>query len=135
DFWMDQLIPPYQQISPQVLTQHIQPTDESIRLLVEGYSLEGDLVQKTVLLPLTEQSSPDERLAATGLSLTYTQDDVRIDFVDYGSPAAKAGLDFDWRILALEQPNPRPPLVLWYLPALALLALIGWNQIRRRMAG
>lgn len=135
DFWMDQLIPPYQQISPQVLTQHIQPTDESIRLLVEGYSLEGDLVQKTVLLPLTEQGSPDERLSATGLSFTHTDDHIRIDFVEHGSPAAKAGLDFDWRILALEQPNPRPPLALWYLPALALLALIGWNQIRRRMAG
>ncbi len=136
DFWMDQLIPPYRQIAPQSLTQHIQPTDQAVRLLVEGDSLEGNLVQKTVLLPLPEQGSPDARLAATGLSLMDSPTGTHVTFVRHGSPAAQAGLDFDWQILALEQPNPRPPLALWYLPALAVLALVGWNQVRRRrMAG
>ncbi len=132
DFWMDQWIPPYRQIAPHTITQHMQPDDTSIRLLTEGYSLEGNLVQKTVQLPLGEKGSPDERLAATGLSISHTDSGTNIDTITLGSPAARAGLDFGWQILALEKPNPRPALALWYLPALALLALVGWNQLRRR---
>ena len=39
-----------------------------------------------------------------------------------GSPAEKAGIDFDWEILNIETVNDRPPRQLMFIPALLLSA-------------
>ena len=133
DFWMDQWIPPHQQIAPQAIYQQIQPEDTSLRLIVEGYTLDGDLVNKTVEIPLPNESSVQKRLVASGLNLTVMDDQATLDYVPFGSPAAQAGLDTGWEILHLERPTERPPIALWYLPALFLLGLV-WLSQRRRLS-
>ena len=131
DFWMDQWIPPYQQIAPQAIYQQIQPEDTSLRLIVEGYTLDGDLINKTVELTLPNGNNVQQRLGASGLNLSILGDQTTIDYVPLGSPAAQAGLDSGWEILHLERPTKRLPVAVWYLPALFLLGIVWINQRRR----
>ena len=58
--------------------------------------------------------------------------DRALDALEFGSPAEQLGLDFDWEILSLETRADRLPAQLVYLPAGALLALVGWIQMGRR---
>ena len=135
DFWMDQIIPPYQQFAPHTIYQQIQPDDEQLRLVVEGYTLEGDLVNKTLALPLPSTGSAQQRVAASGLGLTVNASGASVDYVELGSPAAQAGLDMGWQMLSLERPAQRPPVGLWYLPALILIGLVWLSQRRRQHEG
>ena len=67
-----------------------------------------------------------------GIAVREEDDKILIDTLTFGGPAEAAGLDLDWEILALQEPdNSRPPKQIFWLPALALLALIIFLQRRR----
>ena len=55
-----------------------------------------------------------------------------VDNLVFGSPAERAGLDFDWEIKGIHTATERPPKQLMFLPALALLGLVVALQRRRR---
>jgi hypothetical protein len=111
------------------------PDGGNLRTPPEGNSIAGDVVRKTVMLPMAPPGPGAERLLNAGLELRDEDGKVLIDNIGFGSAAEKAGLDFDFEITSVLGVNDRPPRELMWLPALALLGLIVWLQRRRQPAG
>ncbi len=133
-FWWDMAYPPLIEADPTHIEQAAEavPAGGSLRISVHGTSIEGDEVSKSVVLPMGAAGPGAERLANAGLELRQEDGKVIIDMIGFASPAEKAGLDFDFEITGVLQPNDRlPPEVVW-LPALVLLAGLAWLQRRRR---
>jgi hypothetical protein len=132
-FWWDMIYPPLIEVDPTQIEQAAEavPPGGSLRLAVEGISIEGNEVTKTVPLPMGPAGPGAERLANAGLELREEDGKVIIDMIGFASPAEKAGLDFDFEIKSVLQPNDRPPRELIWIPALLLLAGIIWLQRRR----
>jgi hypothetical protein len=133
-FWWDMAYPPLIEADPTRIEQAAEavPAGGSLRIAVQGTSIEGDEVSKSVILPMGASGPGAERLANAGLELRQDEGKVIIDMIGFASPAEKAGLDFDFEITGVLQPNDRlPPEVVW-VPALVLLAGMVWLQRRRR---
>jgi hypothetical protein len=133
-FWWDRLYPPTQTLpASQIIEQAARvPAQGKLQLQVQGETLEGDWVQRTLLLPMGEAGEGEQRLRGAGLELRREEGKVLVDQVVFGSPAEGLGIDFDWEIHALQVAAERPSKYLMLLPALALLGLIGWRQLARR---
>jgi len=132
-FWWDMIYPPLIEVAPAEIEQAAEavPPGGNLRISAEGISIEGDEVRKTVMLPLGAPAAGTERLANAGLELREEEGRVFIDMIGFGSAAERAGLDFDYEVTAVLQPNERPPKELMWLPALLVLGLIVWLQRRR----
>jgi Domain of unknown function (DUF3394)/Tripartite ATP-independent periplasmic transporter, DctM component len=135
-FWLDLIEPPFRLEDPARLVEIAgkAPADDKIRLLVAGEDLTtGDMVEKTVILPLGPSGDGAERLMdQAGIEVREEDGKVLIDNITFGSPAEQAKLDFDWEIKAIEIPADRMPKQLFYIPALMLLAGVYLLQRRRR---
>jgi TRAP-type uncharacterized transport system fused permease subunit len=136
-FWMDRIFPPLEEVEPARIFEVAGqvPAGGSIRIAAEGMSIEGDEVSKTVLLPLGDPGTGEDRLLAAGLELVDDDGRLVIDNVGFGSQAEKLGLDFDFEITQVYLLADRPAKEWLFIPALALLALIIWVQRRRLGAG
>jgi TRAP transporter 4TM/12TM fusion protein len=101
--------------------------------VIKGTSLEGRDLAKTVALNLGAEN-PDgrKRVAAAGLTLLALGDKVQIAGAKFGSAARKGGFDEGFDIVELKVPSGRPSAYWFYLPGLALLALV-WTSQGRRM--
>jgi hypothetical protein len=133
-FWWDMAYPPLVQADPTQIDQAAEavPPDGNLRIAVEGISIEGDEISKSVMLPMGPAGPGAEHLANAGLELRQEEGKVIIDMIGFASPAEKAGLDFDYEITGVLRPSDRlPPEVVW-LPALLLLAGVVWLQLQRR---
>ncbi|MCL6417489.1 TRAP transporter permease [Aestuariirhabdus sp. Z084] len=127
---------PYPELASKPAHQIVEiaeqlPEEADIRLRVSGENLDGKQIEKIVMLPLGPKASGEERIAHTGMELLIEGDSVTIDAVDFGGPANKSGLDFDWQITEIQTPNERPPKQLMFIPALLLLAGVFLSQRRR----
>ncbi len=138
-FWMDMLYPPYEELAPTELTRLAEtaPRNANLRVWVEGITLEGREIAKGVLLPLGEPAAnARERLERMGLTVMALGDDVQLAAVRFGSPAEKLGLEQGFNITTIELPSAERPAKEWmFVPAFALLLLVGWLQkarMRRR---
>lgn len=133
-FWWDQIYPPTQDLPPaQLMAQvdQLQP-GQFIQLNVEGISIEGDEISKTVSLQLEDGSGDaTQRLESMGLMVSQAGERQIVDLVVFGSPAERAGVDFGWEITGVRVTTDRPPRELVFIPALLLLGLVGWLQRRR----
>ncbi len=139
-FWWDMIYPPYQEIAPTAVEQvataaETVPPGQPLRMVAEGYTLEGDYVSRHVALTMPDGADGTARLEAAGLTLRAEEGQVVIDMVGFSSPAEKVGLDFDWVITQVLSEAERPPRELMYIPAYLLLALIWAVQRRRRARG
>jgi TRAP transporter 4TM/12TM fusion protein len=136
-FWWDMVYPPLIEVAPAEIAQAAEavPPGGNLRISAEGMSIEGNEVKKTVMLPMGAPAAGAERLANAGLELREEEGRVFIDMIGFGSAAEKAGLDFDYEVTAVLQPNERPPKELMWIPALAVLGLIVWLQRRRSQSG
>jgi TRAP transporter 4TM/12TM fusion protein len=135
-FWWDELFPPLQTVpGSQVveMAEKVRPNG-MMRVSVKGETLEGNLVEKTVMLPMGAAGPGAQRLQEAGLETREEEGKVFVDNVVFGSAAEKAGLDFDWQILGIEVKTERLPKQLMFIPALALLALVALLQRGRRRA-
>jgi hypothetical protein len=132
-FWWDMIYPPLIEFEPTQIEQAAEavPPGGSLRISAEGISIEGAEVSKTVILPMGAPGPGAERLANAGLELRQEEGRVFIDMIGFATPAERAGLDFDFEITAVLQPNERPPKELMWIPALILLGGIVWLQRRR----
>ena len=108
-FFWDRIYPPLIEVDPTQIEQAAEavPPGGSLRISAEGISIEGDEVKKTVMLPMgapARPRAPGERRprAARGGR-------VFLDKIGFASAAEKAGLDFDFEITSVLQPNERPP--------------------------
>ena len=106
--------------------------DSRLRLQVLGENEVGDPRRFTLLLPVPEGASGEERLQALGLQLIEEDGRLLVDNVAFGSLAAQLGLEFDQQILAVRAPTDRWTKEWMWLPGLALLGLLVWLQWRRR---
>ncbi|RRJ84036.1 TRAP transporter permease [Aestuariirhabdus litorea] len=107
------------------------PDEADLRLRVSGENLDGKQIEKIVLLPLGDKAEGETRIANTGMTLLIEEGSVIVDNVEFGGPAHKNGIDFDWQILEVQLPNERPPKQLMFIPALLLLAAVFFSQRRR----
>jgi len=133
-FWMDMMVPPYDTRPSSELMQVVEsiPVDGNVTLKIEGISLEGDDVSKTVLLPMGPAGTGVERLSFAGIELRDEDGRAIVDMVAFDSPAQKLGVDFDFEITGIQVETDRPAKQVIYLPALALLGLVIVLQRRRR---
>ncbi|PPE68002.1 TRAP transporter permease [Caldimonas caldifontis] len=132
-FWWDMVYPPYKEApAAELLTfAETAPRNANKRIWIEGETLEGREVRKGVLLPLGEPGPARERLAKAGLRVVPMGDELQIIAVQFGSQAARLGVEQGWRITGIEMPADRPAKEWMYLPALALLGLVVVLQRRR----
>ena len=133
-FWLDLVEPPYEQADPAPIVQVAEkmPADASLRIRVEGETIDGKEVATTAVLPLGPAAAGAERLAAAGIELRTEDGKVLIDNVVQGTAASDAKLDFDWQITSLELERERMAKEVFVIPALALMAGVWWLQRRRR---
>lgn len=132
-YWWDMIYPPYEHLPAAQLVEAAEqtPKGESLRIWVEGESLDGRDVSKLVMLPLKTAGDGLSRLEDAGLMLLIEGDEVEVDMVAFGSPAEALGIDFGWRISGAELALERPAKEWMMIPPLFLLALIAWLQRRR----
>lgn len=135
-FWWDQIWPEYHQLPGSAITQQVMAIEpgEMLRIQVRGEDLQGRHTKKTVHLPVAAGVTADQRLQAMGLKIVIDKQRTVVDYVDFGSYAERAGIDFDWEIGRVEVINERPAKQWIFIPALLLLAVVAFNQHRRRTA-
>ena len=133
-FFMDMVYPPLKEIKASEIYQVAEklPKNAQIRVQVKGETLEGNPVDKIVMLPVGEKGPGKERLKkAAGLELKEEGGKLIIDNLVFGGVAEKQKLDFDWEIASVQIANDRPAKQWLYLLALALLALVWFSQKNR----
>ncbi len=109
--------------------------ERSIRLEAEGENLSGGIIQKTITLALRGDGKGDAAQvleASAGLGVEREGASLLVTDLSFGGAAQKAGLDYDWRILALEFKKDRMDPDWLILPLLAALALLIALQSSRR---
>jgi TRAP-type uncharacterized transport system fused permease subunit len=135
DWWINQFYPATVEIPASELMAKVAeaPKDDRFAFVVEGITIEGEDVRKTVSLNLGEpKPTPQERLRAAGLTVAGLGDQLTISNVAFGSYAKRVGLEPGYQIVAVVQPAPGRPSAAWvYVPAFALTGLIWWLQRRR----
>lgn len=133
-FWWDMIYPPYEEVQGAQIMDYVEtaPSDTNTVFRISGMGMDGRDVTTYVQFEIPEGGSASERLSAVGLDVSPRNDVLAVDFVDFGSPAAEAGLEFGWNIEAVQARLERPPRELVYIPALLLLGLLAFGQLRRR---
>ncbi len=133
-YWWDMVYEPTHVVPPTELAQIATqvPADGKLVMTVAGETIDGDMVEKAVQLPLGPAGDGEARLMEAGLETRVEDGKVFADNVSFGSEAQKAGIDFDWEIKDIRVEAERPPKQLMFVPALALLGLVAMLQLRRR---
>jgi hypothetical protein len=131
---MDMITPPFVDFPPTQLAEAMKeaPPGSEMRLRISGVDAVGSPREFVTLLAVPEGATGQERIEKAGLELLVQGDEVTIDNVAFGSPAQKAGLEFDQKILKVRAPADQPPKELMFIPALLLLAGIVFLQRMRR---
>ncbi|WP_439519228.1 TRAP transporter permease [Hydrogenophaga sp.] len=134
DFFMDRIAPEYRLVPASQVYDVARdvPTDDRVVMVIQGLTIEGDEVKKTVAVQLGDLG-PDgrKRLSDAGLQLMPLGDAVQIGQVKFGTRAAKSGFEQGWDVTGIQVPTDRPTPHWFYLPALVLVLLVWWNQGRR----
>ncbi len=135
-FWMDMIYPPLEQVSAERIYEEIDavPEQGQLRVIVEGETIDGDFVNKRIMLLLGEEETAVSRLKKVGLELRNEDGRILVDSLDFGSQAEQSGIDFDWEIKAVEIETDRPAKEWMFIPALLLLAGLAWGQRQRKEA-
>jgi len=133
-FWLDLAVPRYEVLPAQTLTEQATaapPSSAGLRVRIEGTTLEGKDVSKTVLLRLGEEGDGAQRIAASGLRVMTLPAGVQVMSVELNSPADKAGFEQGFMVTGIETERPRLSKEWLFLPALLVLAAILLIQRRR----
>jgi TRAP transporter 4TM/12TM fusion protein len=134
DFFMDRLEPEYKKL-PAAEAFNVAgslPAGGRLVAIIEGTTIEGDAVKKTVALNVgAPQADGRKRLQTAGLSLLPLGDKLQISNVKFGTAAKKSGFEQGFDVVAIEVPSGRPSPMWFYLPGLALVALVWVMQGRR----
>jgi TRAP-type uncharacterized transport system fused permease subunit len=133
-FWLDMALPRYDAVPPARLTElaTAAPPDSGLRVRIEGTTLEGKDVHKTVLLPLGAEGDGAQRIARAGLTTMTLPDRIQVMSVGLKSPAGKAGFEQGFNVTGIEVERSRVAKEWLFVPALLLLAVIMWLQQQRR---
>jgi TRAP transporter 4TM/12TM fusion protein len=134
DFWLDLVVDKYRVEPATRLVQLADsaPAGAGLRVRIEGTSLEGKDVRKTVLLPLNAEGNGIQRIKKAGVTLLSTGGDVQVMAVDLRSAADKAGFEQGFKVTGVEVVADRMAKEWLYLPALLLLLIVFLAQRMRR---
>ena len=136
-FWWDMIYPPLRELPPTELVVSAAALEDQgeLRVRASGETVDGDHVERSLLLPLrTDMAGGEERLADAGVILAQdAKGRVMVESLEWGSPAQEAGLDLEWEIKALIVETERPAKQWFYLPVMLLLSAVALLQ-RRRLA-
>ncbi|KDM92533.1 TRAP transporter permease [Photobacterium galatheae] len=133
-FWWDMIYSPKHEMPGTLIVDAADKlaVGEPLEVQARGLDLLGDEVTKHVLLPFDENAvDPNAKIASTGLMLKQDGEKMIVELVEFGSPAEQAGIDFGWEIVTVSLPAARPMKEWVFVPTLALLVLLGWNQRRK----
>ncbi len=134
-FFMDFVYDPLQKVEASKIYEiaEMQPANGLIRVRVVGETLEGDLVDKVVMLPVGEPGAGKDRVEmAAGLELREEDGKMLVDNIVFGSAAEKQKIDFDWEVVDIQIKSDRPDKRWFYIPAILLLVLVWKTQSARR---
>jgi TRAP transporter 4TM/12TM fusion protein len=133
DFFLDYAFPKYGLTPPQKLVELASATAPGggLRLRIEGTTIEGRELKKTVLLPLSDAGSAAQRISKAGVTIMSVPAGLQIAAVSLHSPAEKAGFEQGFMVTGIETELPRPAQEWMYIPALLLLGVVVLLQRRR----
>ena len=133
-FWWDMVYPATEERPGSEIMEYVEnvPADKGIVLKASGMSLDGSEVTTYLKLEIPAGDTPEERLMGAGIKLRPDGDRMAVDFVEFGSRAEDAGISFGWTIDAVQVELERPPKELMFIPALILLGLVAFGQLRRK---
>lgn len=133
-FWMDLLVNPYQSYTPHEVHQAFAQAEpgKTLRLVVLGENDLGDMKELTLLIPVPDGDSAEQRLQALGLELIEEDGKMLVDNAAWGSIAADSGLQMDQQISQVLAPVERVRKEWMWIPGILLLALVAFAQKRRR---
>ena len=133
-FWWDMVYPPYEERQGEAIMEYVEQAepDEKVVFRVSGMALDGSDTTTYTQLEIPAGDSAVERLSAAGLEVSVSGDMLAVDFVNFGSAAEEAGIDFGWNIEAVQAKLDRPPKEVMFIPALLLLALVAFGQLKRK---
>nr|WP_255555765.1 TRAP transporter fused permease subunit [Rhodoferax sp. PAMC 29310] len=130
--FMDPLCAPYRKLQGDAVVAAIAqaPDGAQMHVFLRGITLEGRSVKLGVVLPLGPQAADaTQRLLDSGVHMERTDTGFTVSEVNFGSRAAKQGVEAGFQIEAVEVPSDNPAREWMFLPA---LALIGWVVLRQR---
>jgi TRAP-type uncharacterized transport system fused permease subunit len=141
-YWLDQWQEPWQRYAGTELTEQLEQTgrDLTVRLDVEGpdFDRPEELNSLTILLELKANQSLQQALDENGILIQVGAENVILEEPMPGSTYFQPFQRFDFymddpvRLIAVLEPQTNRPAKEWfYLPALALLALVWFAQRRR----
>jgi TRAP transporter 4TM/12TM fusion protein len=137
-FFMDMLYDPLEKVEASKIYEVAEqlPDNGLLRVHVMGETLEGDLVDKVVMLPVGSPGAGKERIEmAAGLELREEDGKLLVDNIVFGGPAEKQKIDFDWEIVDVQQKADTPDKRWFYIPAILLLIGVWKTQTARRDQG
>jgi hypothetical protein len=146
DWFADRIAPEYTDAPASKFYEIAARLDEGDRLVfrIQGQTLEGEDKSKTVAVQLGPRTGDGsnvvadarKRLAEVGLVVGGLGEMLQVANVRFGSAAAKARIEPGYDIVGVKLPTDRPNAHWFYLPGLALAALIwlgqGWRMRRSR---
>lgn len=133
-FWLDLVYDPYEHLPAAKLYEVAEqlPRNARITFTIEGISLEGRDVSKTVSLPVGDPAPGRERLAESGARFMALGDSIQVGPVDFGSYAKRIGLETGFDVTGVLVPADRPSKYWMFVPALLVIGLVALLQVRRR---
>jgi TRAP transporter 4TM/12TM fusion protein len=134
-FFMDMLYDPLEKVEASKIYEVAEalPDNGLLRVHVMGETLEGDLVDKVVMLPVGSPGAGKDRVEmAAGLELREEDGKLFVDNIVFGGPAEKQKIDFDWEIVDVQQKADTPDKRWFYIPAILLLIVVWKTQVARR---
>jgi TRAP transporter 4TM/12TM fusion protein len=134
-FFMDMLYDPLMKVDATQIYEvaEEQPANGLLRVHVMGETLEGDEVDKVVMLPVGAPGPGKDRIEmAAGLELREEDGKMFVDNIVFGSAAEKQKIDFDWEIVDVQKKADTPNKRWFYIPAILLLIVVWKTQVSRR---
>ncbi|MFA9420505.1 MAG: TRAP transporter permease [Gammaproteobacteria bacterium] len=134
-FFMDMIYDPLVKVEASKIYEvaEEQPANGLLRVHVLGETLEGDLVDKVVMLPVGAPGPGKDRIEmAAGLELRQEGEKMFVDNIVFGSAAEKQKLDFDWEVVDVQKKADTPNKRWFYIPAILLLIFVWKVQTVRR---
>ena len=134
-FFMDKLYDPLEKVEASKIYEVAEalPDNGLLRVHVMGETLEGDMVDKVVMLPVGEPGPGKDRIEmVAGLELREEGGKMLVDNIVFGGPAEKQKIDFDWEVVDVQQKADTPDKRWFYIPAILLLIVVWRSQTSRR---
>jgi TRAP transporter 4TM/12TM fusion protein len=137
DYFMDRIAAPYTEVPAGEIFKvaGTLAEDDRLVLVIEGTSIEGEDVRKTVAVQLGAPGDGRKRIAEAGLTVSAFGGQVQVTGVKFGSRAKKSGFEQGFKVAAIKVPTDRPSEHWVYIPALALVAFVWFLQGARSRRG